>query len=212
MHMPTLDPSIERTDHDWRTLSRRAFLALATVAGGGVASGHSDGDRVERRSPDDIVLRIEDLTEPDSYVTWSVRAEDAPLPRYLSGVVDSFVPSGGATTGYLATEAAEGPDAVESAVYPDTGMQAVGAAIDRWVRRERDGPGATTLRHEPGRGVVRWDTISEESIEVLRIERFPRNTVGFVGASGTTVGVDPRSVVGTYADTMRARAAGETTD
>lgn len=193
-----------------RAVSRRTFLAVSGLVGAAGITEGANSDVVESASIRELPLRIEDLTEPESYVEWSIDATTAPLPAHLDGALDGFVPDEGAMTGFVATEAASGPRAVESAVYPAGGLRTVATATNAWVRRDHGGTNARTVRHEPGRGVVQWETTSEDGVDALRLERFPGNRIAFVGASGTTTGLDPRSAVSRYADTMRARAEGAT--
>ncbi|MFB6255337.1 MAG: hypothetical protein ABEH58_01190 [Haloplanus sp.] len=208
--MPALEsePADGRTTAGRRGVSRRTFLALAALVGADVtATGVAERERAP--SPADVVLRREDLASPRQYVEWSIRTDAAALPQHLTTAIEAFVPGEGAMSGFLATDATDRPTVVESAVFPDIGMEGVVSATDEWIHRVHDNADVRRRRHEFGVTAVQWETAAAGEVDVLRVERIPGSMLAFVGVSGLmATESEPRSVVARHANTMRGRAAG----
>lgn len=206
------DPTDGRATAGWRGVSRRTFLALAALVGTDVTTTGA-GERDRAPPPTDIVLQREDLGDPQQYAEWSIRTDAAALPQHLTTVIETFAPSMGAMSGFLATDATGRPTAVESAVFPGIGMEDVVSATDDWVRRVHDDADVQRHRHEFGVIAIQWEAAAAGEVDVLRVERIPGNMLAFVGVSDIAMAADPepRSVVARHADTMRARAAGRRT-
>jgi hypothetical protein len=193
-------------------VSRRAVLASSAAAGaagltGTAAAEEENGTRAaeQRASLSSLLLRQGDLADPDAYVTWSIDAAAAPLPRHLASAVERFEADAGAMSGFVATADADGPDAVESAAFPARGQAAVATAADEWVRTRR-GDGGETTRLDTAKG-FQWETTTADGgLDVLRLQRVP-DALAFAGASGEAAARgDFRKAVDRYADVMRRRA------
>ncbi len=198
-------PETDSDERDRRGFSRRAFLILSSVAtavnAGAVVGGAAD-ERATAATPDAVLPERDDLTDGAAYVEWAVDATTAPLARHVDAAVDAFVPSSGAATGFVATADADGPLSVEAAAYPATGTDRIEDSVDEWVRET----GSATVREDPATGVVEWESVGEDTVDVVRFERLPGDLVAVVSASGNEA-ERLRRVVARHARGMRSRAS-----